>query len=78
MRCLTFRKKLARQDEVLLALMKLRQGLQFQMLVDLFYISRLLASKISKDTLTVLAKELKNFIIFPPGEKLNILLNFQS
>jgi len=78
MKVLILQKKLTRQDKLLLALMKLRQGLQFQILAGLFYISRLLASKTFKNTLDILARELNNLIVFPTREKLNIPLSFQS
>lgn len=78
MRKLQLRRSLTRQDELLLTLMKLRQGLQFRLLGDLFYISRQMAAKIFQECLQILAVELKPLIIFPSKEDLNIPISFQE
>jgi hypothetical protein len=78
MKHLPIQRSLNRQGEILLTLMKLRQGLQFRLLGDLFYISRQMAAKIFQDCLNVLAAELKCLIIFPTRDQLNIPLMFQA
>lgn len=65
-------------DEVLLTLVKLRQGLQFEMLADIFGITRKHASVLFRKWLKILSCELKPLLYFPPRSELNVPICFQQ